>query len=212
MQKTKRHATLRLPDQSAWMGALERDRTPVEAAAFLARVQSRYADLLTEAPPEPNRALRNHRDKNILPAVAVIQVLAMDGVEKEKALDLLDHLLETGLETTKRLYTFWGRFPFFFDMLRILIKPMMQMQYPSERWHTAYPDLGPDVVALDCHGCYYLDTLSVYDLADLTPHFCRLDDYLYEGVTPFVRFERTQTIGRGGELCDFRYYRVKPEK
>jgi hypothetical protein len=212
MTKAKRIVPPKLPARAAWICCLERDRPPVEAAAFLARVQARYADLLSEAPPEPNRALRVHRNGNILPAVAVVQVLAMDGVEKEQALALLDRLLESGLEASKRLYAFWGRFPFFFDMLRIVIKPMMKAQYPFERWRTTYPDLGRDVVALDCHGCYYRDTLSSYGLADITSHFCRVDDYLYEGVSPYIRFERTQTIGRGGELCDFRYYRVRPAK
>ncbi|MBE3120246.1 MAG: L-2-amino-thiazoline-4-carboxylic acid hydrolase [Candidatus Atribacteria bacterium] len=72
-----------------------------------------------------------------------------------------------------------------------------------------FPVLGPDVVALNEHSCFYLNVLAEYGLPELTPHFCLLDDFLFEGVSPCIRWERTQTIGRGGEMCDFRYYLVK---
>jgi len=54
-----------------------------------------------------------------------------------------------------------------------------------------------------------MNRLSEYGLADLTPHFCRLDDLLAAEAARSVHFERTQTIGRGGTLCDFRYFRTK---
>jgi hypothetical protein len=86
------------------------------------------------------------------------------------------------------------------------------MQYPKEGWRIEFPDLGADVVALDGHGFFYLDVLTQYGLSELTAHFCTLDDLLYEGVSPYIGWERTQTIGRGGKYCDFRYYRVKPKQ
>jgi hypothetical protein len=50
--------------------------------------------------------------------------------------------------------------------------------------------------------------LTEYGFPELTPHFCRLDDVLAAEAAPSVRFERTQTLARGGTLCDFRYARV----
>lgn len=70
-------------------------------------------------------------------------------------------------------------------------------------------DLGRDLVGLNCRACFYLDMLTEYGFPELTPHFCRLDDALAAEAAPSVRFERTQTIARGGTLCDFRYARVK---
>lgn len=39
--------------------------------------------------------------------------------------------------------------------------------------------------------------------------FCRLDDLLAAEAASTIRFERTQTLARGGTLCDFRYERVR---
>ncbi len=73
---------------------------------------------------------------------------------------VLDRLLETTIAGQKRLYQFLGKFPFFFDLIRWTLRPMMRIQYPEKGWQINYPNLGPDVVALDSQRCFYLDVLS----------------------------------------------------
>jgi hypothetical protein len=70
-----------------------------------------------------------------------------------------------------------GRFPFFFDILKLLFKPLMTIQYP-DRWNIEWLKLDRDVVGLNCRSCFYLDGLTEYGCPELTPHFCRLDDLL----------------------------------
>ncbi len=192
------------------MGVLTHRWGETEARVFLSRVEAKYLELYARSERHSPRVLQTlHFEKNILPAVAAYKILLMEGKSSESALETLDVLLEATVAGQKRVYRFWGQFPFFFDMLRWMLKPMMRLQYPESAWKTEFPDLGRDIVGLDCHGCFYLKVLSEYGLPELTRHFCRLDDVLYEGVTPYIRFERTQTIGRGGTMCDFRYYRVR---
>jgi hypothetical protein len=66
-----------------------------------------------------------------------------------------------------------------------------------------------ELVAFDIHRCFYLDVLTAYDAPELTPLYCHLDDLLVENVSPYMRWARTQTLGRGGVCCDFRYRRVR---
>jgi hypothetical protein len=56
--------------------------------------------------------------------------------------------------------------------------------------------------------CFYLDVLENYGLPELTVLYCWLDDLIYEGVSPYVRWARKQTLGRGDACCDFRFERV----
>jgi len=203
----------RLPTQKTWQREMTRQRGSTEARVFMSRLRAKYDELFTRSQPYRPRVLQKlHFEKNILPVIAAYLVMMQEGQTPAAALSTVDALLDASVAGQKRLYKFWGRFPFFFDMLRWMLKPLMRLQYPAEGWQLDFPHLGPDVVALDSHHCFYLDVLTEYGLPELTSHFCRLDDELYEGVTPYIRFERTQTLGRGGEFCDFRYYRVRPNR
>lgn len=120
-----------LPNRKRWENEIAKQRGMDVAAIFLARVQARYDELRNQARRYENKALRQHFENNILPAVAVYSVLLMDGMEKESADRVMDSLLEAGVESARRVYRFLGRFPFFFDMLRVMLKPMMTTQYPE---------------------------------------------------------------------------------
>jgi hypothetical protein len=199
-----------LPTYRIWKGVWTGKVGPAEAQIFISRVQAKYVELLARSKHYSPRVLQKlHFEKNILPAIAAYRVLLMDGHSHETALPILDTLLEATLARQKRLYRFLGRSRFFFDLLRLTLKPLTFSQYPSAGWQMDFPRLGHDAVGLDSHSCFYLQVLTEYGLPELTSHFCRLDDFLYEDVSPYIRFERRQTIGRGGAMCDFRYYRVK---
>ncbi len=200
-----------MPIAPAWLREMARQRGPTEAKAFMNRVQGKYEELFARSRPYRPRVLQKlHFEKNILPVISATLILKQEGRPADEISSTLDSLLAAGVAGQKRIYKFWARFPFFFDLLRLVLKPMMKMQYPAEGWMIVYPDLGRDVVALDSQHCFYLDVLTEYGLPELTRHFCLVDDELYQGMTPYIRFERTQTLGRGGKMCDFRYYRVKP--
>ncbi len=199
-----------LPNRKTWQDELSRLRGVEYAGVTIEKIEKKYEELLQKAPSYPGWFLQvYHFEKNILPAVALYSVLKEAGDTADEALKLVDALLEAKLVGQKRVYSFWGKMPFFFDMIRLMMEPMMKVQYPKAGWDTEYPRLGRDIVALDEHSCFYLRVLTGYGMPELTAHFCRLDDYLFEGVSPYVRWERQQTLGRGGQLCDFRYYRVK---
>jgi len=66
--------------------------------------------------------------------------------------------------------------------------------------------------AFNVHRCFYLDVLTAYGAPELTALYCRLDDLLYATWSPSIRWERTKTLGRGDDCCDFRYSRGESGK
>jgi len=82
-------------------------------------------------------------------------------------------------------------------------------EYPPEGWQTEWLQKDVDAVKFNMHRCFYMDTLSKYGAAELTPIFCNVDDVLYENMSPHVKWKRTQTIGRGASHCDFCFEHVK---
>lgn len=63
-----------------------------------------------------------------------------------------------------------------------------------------------DTFAFNTHRCLIYDTLNDQDAGELTTLFCSTDDWLAAAL-PKVSWERTQTLGRGGDCCDFRWSR-----
>ena len=53
--------------------------------------------------------------------------------------------------------------------------------------------------------CPYVAYCNLYECPELTPVFCECDDMFYGNIHPKIRWERTKTIGRGHELCNFRF-------
>ena len=51
--------------------------------------------------------------------------------------------------------------------------------------------------------------LTDYGAPQLTASFCKMDDVMAELFPPEIRFVRAHTLGRGDDVCDFQYCRVK---
>jgi hypothetical protein len=85
----------------------------------------------------------------------------------------------------------------------------MRSSFPPQGWDTEWVEVSSQAVAFNLHRCFYVDVLTEYGAAELTPFYCRLDDLIYEDVSPHVRWDRTKTLGRGDDCCDFRFTRVR---
>ena len=66
--------------------------------------------------------------------------------------------------------------------------------------------------AFNIHQCFYLDILNYYGAPELTPAFCKLDDYLMMAMPESIQWGRTQTIGMGAEYCNFRWDYIPVEE
>ncbi|MCR5024336.1 MAG: L-2-amino-thiazoline-4-carboxylic acid hydrolase [Lachnospiraceae bacterium] len=61
-------------------------------------------------------------------------------------------------------------------------------------------------VRFDVTSCPYVRIMTDLGCAEACPIVCRQDEYTYGGMRGIV-FERTKTLGRGDEKCDFCYRR-----
>ena len=56
-----------------------------------------------------------------------------------------------------------------------------------------------------------MNVLTACGAPELTAHLCAIDDLLY-GDLPGISWERTKTLGRGDDRCDFRFCRVRADR
>jgi hypothetical protein len=194
----------------AWRGGLIERHGEEQGQALLEKSMGRWRELVETYPkPLPKPPLRNHLVNNMLTGLALYQtLLEQHGGDHPAALAEIEPLFQ---EWTRQLYgglmkTF-NRLPFVFWFFRIGIVANL-LGFPAESWRTTWLEDNGQRVAFDHFSCPYVDTLKAYRAPELTPYFCRIDDWMAEMLPPTIAFKRTQTLGDGGDFCDFCYERV----
>ena len=196
---------------SAWQGGLIERHGEEEGRHLLAEAMRRWRALVASYPqPLPKPPLRNHLVNNILTGLALYQtLLEAHGGDGPAALAEIEPLFHTW---TQALYgglmkTF-HRLPFVFWFFRLGIVANM-FGFSTETWRTTWLEDNSRRVAFDHFKCPYVDTLAHYEAPELTPYFCKIDDWMAEMLPPSIAFKRTQTLANGGEYCDFCYERIQ---
>ena len=196
----------RMPFAYAWRKTLNKKKGKAYANHLIECVQSGYAALFSSQTKLYTRTFQIHHERDLLPALAMYQALRDEGENQETALETAENLFNIEIKSIKRFIELVGRMPFFFKLVRALIQPVMKVVFPQEGWKAEWIDEIPQIIAFNIRGCVYFETLSAYGAPELGTIFCALDNFVFDEVSPYIRWERTQTIARGGELCDFRFY------
>jgi hypothetical protein len=174
------------------------------------QIEQRFSELLAASPKPANRQLQWHLFEYILPGLAVYQALRAEGQDQEIALANVDKLFELIAAPFRRPMERLGRFPLIYPLLRLYIRTAMR-QYPAEGWQTEWVENSADAIRFNMRSCFYFETLSRYGAAELTASFCRNDDLVYDKMSPYLEWQRTQTIGRGATHCDFCFARARKD-
>ncbi len=168
-------------------------------------MRARYAVLAVTCVRPANRRLRKHLLRHILPGLALYQVIREeDG--PEAALAAADRVFALVAGRQRRSMQRLGRFPLAFLFLRWWIRPAMR-EYPPEGWQIEWREVGSREIHFDIQRCFYCETLARYGAPELAASFCRMDDLIYDRVSPHFEWGRTQTIGRGAAFCNFVFSR-----
>jgi hypothetical protein len=198
-------APRRMPNLDAWQEMLAEDRGAAEAASIAARTQARYDELHAHRPHVDHPALRFHLEKNILPYLALYEVLREDTDDQEAIPAELEHLSEPSVAQLHKLMGLLDHLPPSFDRFRRITRLVTRLGFPAPGWKVEWVEDSERGIAFNVHRCFYLDTLTYYGAPELTPLFCRLDGRMYEALPASIAWERTKTLGRGGDVCDFRW-------
>jgi hypothetical protein len=175
--------------------------------AIFDQVKTRYSALLDKRELQQDAVLRFHEVRYMLPALALYQVLLQEhrGDAQAAIADVEEVVRLTILDQTRLLFSplKWSRnsFPLFRWGFRLVMKA-----FPAPGWQIYYLEKSPRRIAFNITYCFYHEELTRLGFPELTRVFCRADDAMAEHFPPGIRFERSNTIGKGGEFCDFLYY------
>jgi hypothetical protein len=199
-----------MPLADKWQRALARRRGAAEAARLMVQVMTRYDELYAGRAHYVNRAMRHHLEARILPILALYQALREDEGDQEAALAEVDDLFHTVFAGQRRQIALLRLLPDPFPLFRWSACRKMQRSYPEEGWTTEWVADDEQCLAFNIRHCLYLETMKAYGAPELMPHICAFDDWMFETLPPTIAWERTTTLGRGGDRCDFCWRRVGP--
>jgi hypothetical protein len=181
----------------------------VTAREIMDKAADRYDDLYAERRRYDNRALAKHLEESILPGIALYQALLDDPDTQQRSMDLVEVSFGEWAASRRKALEPLARRPLFYWLMRFTTKAVTGREYPEEGWDIEWLEVSGEQIAYNINRCFYLDVLLEYDVPELTAQYCRVDDLIYEGLSPHARWDRKKALGRGDDCCDFRFERVK---
>jgi len=204
---SKRDVSRSISFLKTWRNELAKEVGPEHAAALIKTTQEQYDSLVSQIEPPQNKALRRHLHDVILPGLALYRALINAGHCRQEALDTELRLFQAILKRRRKMMKAMSRLPFAFSLFKGVTMRSMKNMFPPEGWDVTWPDEGPDCLAFDMSRCYYLMITEKFNARELMPVFCDCGDFMFEALAPKLIWQRTSTLGRGGQVCDFRFYR-----
>ena len=165
-----------------------------EATAKLDGLLDRYSAL--------PKGVHIHTDSRILPSAA-IYLTVKEAVGPEKAYRIIEDAAVLGCARIEKKLQKLMKLP---GMQSLFIKawdPLTKKIFASGNgFQNVFYPKKKDEYRMDVTSCPYCRTFTELGCPELTRIFCENDERIY-GRLPGLKFERTGTLGKGAERCDF---------
>ena len=179
----------------------------IEDLAMRERILARYAQLMKEN-PQKNREVARNMSRAILPAIALRQVMLEEGIDRRESYRTIRSSVLASAESSKKFFSGLEKLPFFWGLVGWLCKMSMPASLAESNWRFEWIESDESCIHWNCLQCITKDTFDRYGFSELTPIFCERDDLVYSDLSS-MSWARTKTMGRGGDFCDFRFYRKR---
>lgn len=174
-----------------------------KASKIAETAQKRYEQLLAENTGD-SKALREHTFQRIYPAIAVYESFLAEGVESEQAVwyirEYFQRFAAVYVPHLQRIIKVFGlakRIP------KLFLKLSQHSFGTDAGFEYEFPESRGNEARFNIVRCPYMETCRKYRCPEITRAFCDGDDAGYGNLHPKLRWGRTETIGRGGDFCNF---------
>ena len=177
----------------------EADALWLQATERLSAILTRYADL--------PRAMRFHTESRIFPSAA-IYLTAKERLGEKTAFRIVEN---AAIELTDQLgkkLAHLMRLPGMRSLFVRIWDPLVRKVFgPDNGFRNVFYPRQKGEYRMDVLACPYCQYFTELGCPELTRIYCENDERTY-GNLPGVTFERTGTLGKGADRCDFRIRKV----
>jgi len=141
--------------------------------------------------------------KTILPRLALYKALKSDDQLKDRAYELTRrYMIEVIGKQKHKSTAVMEKFPGFY---KIYSKSFLKIMRTTDLQVSTQQE-GRDYYDITITDCLWHNACVEFGCPELCRAFCEVDDITYGGLNK-LGFTRTQTLGMGGECCDFHFYK-----
>ena len=144
-----------------------------------------------------------HLKRQILPGIAAYETLQRV-IPKEEALQIVHGYVERLARTSHKQLATLLLIPGLYRLATgVFVKSTRSVFGPAAGFDSKALQVGAGIWRVDMMKCPYHDTCVEYGCPELCCCFCDSDDISYAGLHPKLIWERSMTLGRGNDRCDF---------
>ena len=193
------------PIVSMMANGAKKDVSRQELRRIKAEANLRFLQLTEENKGIP-KALKQHTQTNIFPAIAVYKTLLQRGMDSKDACDVIRRFfvricgaMFKPVSWYLHIGGLYHRYP------AGMVKHSLRDFSPEAGFEYRMPEAeNPAVARFDIVSCPYHAMCEKYNCLELNPAFCDSDDAKYGHLHKNLKWARTGTIGNGASCCDFR--------
>lgn len=179
-----------------------RERFPKQEAVLNSAFEKRLGELRSEHAGASKNRMR-HLESQIMPGIAAYETL-QTVMPKEEALRTVHGYVEERAYRLKKIFLRLMRIPGLYKKVPgIFAKQTPKFFGISAGFEANEIRTTGGVWRIDMTRCPYHDECVRCGCPELCRCFCDSDDITYDGLHPKLIWQRTMTLGRGGDRCDF---------
>lgn len=191
-----------------WQNLWKHELSAEDAAVRAELVRRHHALLYARRARVQHPSSRRLLEGRILPVAALYLSLLDEGMEGPAAVAEVQRELAVWFAPQVRIVQAGGKTPLAYPMLRWSMPSVVRVDDGGKIQPAEWLELSSEQIAFNVRECFCVNMLAKLGMPELAPVFCALDDQLLQDYSPQVAWERTQTLARGGDVCDFRFRRV----
>lgn len=156
------------------------------------------------------KAVTMHTVEKIYPCIAFYKAVSEYTNASEKAYAIVEEHFEKECTITAQKLQKLCRIPFIYKFVPRIMAGIIHRYFgiPSG-FEMLNHDTKWNVCHIDMIKCPYFSVCSEHGCPELTTVFCNADDIAYGNMHSKLSWERTKTLGRGHDCCDFILRTVK---
>ena len=178
------------------------ERFPERESVLNSAFEKRLGELRSEH-AGASRQRMQHLESQIMPGIAAYETL-QTVMPKEEALRTVHGYVEERAYRLKKIFLRLMRIPGLYKKVPgIFAKQTPKFFGISAGFEANEIRTTGGVWRIDMTRCPYHDECVRCGCPELCRCFCDSDDITYDGLHPKLIWQRTMTLGRGGDRCDF---------
>lgn len=176
---------------------------PEHYARIEEKARSLYLEFCKQEEGKP-KEITMHTVRQIYPCIAFYKAVIAETGQQEAAYKIIDGYFQKKAAATAEKMRKILKLPFVYNFIpKIMTAVIRKIFGRRSGFEMTEHKTDGKVCHIDMLRCPYYSACSACGCPELTAAFCNSDDTAYGNMHPKLSWERTKTLGRGDDCCDF---------